>query len=372
MRIRIAALSLATALAVQVRPAAAEPERTRLAVLDLTASGVDQSLADNLTAVLVTELSKLRVIEVISRQDIRQMLTHEQDKIALGCDDASCLAEIGGALGAGLLASGTVGRIGRSYSLALQLIDIRNAKVVNRVQRTAEDEQALLSLTGAAARRLLAPVLGQRAGVLVLRISEEGADVSIDDSLRGTSPIAALELPAGPHLVRVNKKGFVGWARDIEIRPEQSETIEVTLLPSRAFVTDYEERNRGMRTWAWITTGAAAAFGATALGLFLYADQSYFPDQIAPSRRECLDLGDACPRDLRDRVTSRGKTYDKMLYAVYGLDAAAAVAASFALYFWIAGDDPDRYRALAGPGTQAAWTVTPVPNGASVSVSLSF
>ena len=54
---------------------------------------------DNLTAVLVTELSKLRVIEVISRQDIRQMLVHEQDKLALGCDDASCLAEIGGALG---------------------------------------------------------------------------------------------------------------------------------------------------------------------------------------------------------------------------------------------------------------------------------
>jgi hypothetical protein len=149
--------------------------------------------------------------------------------------------------------------------------------------------------------------------------------------------------------------GFVAWARDVEIRADQSETLAVTLLPSAAFVAAYEQRNRSKRTWAWITSGPAAATGAAALGLFLYADQAYFSDEVAPRRQECLDLGDACGQDPRDAVRDRGRTYDAMIYAVYGLDAAAAVAAGFALYFWISGEDPDRYRELSQSASVEHW-----------------
>ena len=70
---------------------------------------------------------------VISRDEIKSMLLHEQSKMLMGCDDESCLAEIGGALGVQYIVSGNVGRIGETYLLHLKLINIREAKVENRV-----------------------------------------------------------------------------------------------------------------------------------------------------------------------------------------------------------------------------------------------
>jgi len=65
------------------------------------------------------------------------MLGFEKVKSAVGCDDASCIAEIGNALGVDFLAAGSVAKLETSMVLTLKLFDVRKTKVLARANRMA-------------------------------------------------------------------------------------------------------------------------------------------------------------------------------------------------------------------------------------------
>lgn len=348
--------------------AAPAREKVKIAVVDLTSIGTEETLAKNLTAAVVTELSRLHLLDVVSREEIMKMLSFEENRIMLGCTDAVCLAEIGGALGVDYLVTGNVGKVGDRLLVNLQLIDIRQIKVVNRTKRESGSEGELLAAIASGARELISKVLSEKPGVLMLQVAEEGANVYLDESLRGVTPIGVVELASGPHRLRVTKKGFVDWAKEIEITPEETQTVEITLIPSAEYIEAYESKHGSLRTWAWITSGSAAAFGAAALGLFLYADQSYFPNEVEPYRKDCIEQGRSCPQSLRDKVEANGTTYDRMIYTVYALDALFVLAAGAALYCWLAGEDPDRYERFR----RAQIQLSPTPAGGFVSATFRF
>jgi TolB-like protein len=359
---------LAILLALLVSTQALAREKVKIAVVDLTPIGTEETLAKNLTATVVTELSRLHLLEVVSREEIMKMLSFEENRMMLGCTDAVCLAEIGGALGVEYLVTGNVGKVGDRLLVNLQLIDIRQIKVINRVKREAGAEGELLGAVASGARELVSKVLSEKPGMLMLHVAEEGANVYLDDSLRGVTPIGVVELASGPHRLRITKKGFVDWAKEVEINPEETQTVEITLIPSAEFIETYESKHGTLRTWAWITSGSAAAFGAAALGLFLYADQSYFPNEVEPYRKDCIEMGRSCPQSLRDKVEQNGTTYDRMIYSVYALDALFVLAAGAALYCWLAGDDPGRYESFR----RAEIQVSPTPAGGFVSATFRF
>ncbi len=88
-------LLLATFSCVSVPVFAAGDSRVKIAVLDLQARGVDPALAQSGGTLIASELNKLEVFKVISREDIRNMLSFEKDKEKLGCEaDQACLAMI--------------------------------------------------------------------------------------------------------------------------------------------------------------------------------------------------------------------------------------------------------------------------------------
>src|SRR5207249_4712795 len=91
---------------------AAGDSRVKIAVLDLQARGVDAGLVQSAGTLIASELNKLEVFKVISREDIRNMLSFEKDKQNLGCEaDQACLAEIGGALGVEYIIAGSLAKI---------------------------------------------------------------------------------------------------------------------------------------------------------------------------------------------------------------------------------------------------------------------
>jgi len=121
-------------------PTAETPELapTRVVVPDLEAQGVDADLAANLTNVILTRLSQLPNLEIVARQDLANLLDQEKQRQLVGCgDDAACLSDLAGALDAGLLVTGTVGKVGERYLLSLALLDTTNAKLIRRVSREA-------------------------------------------------------------------------------------------------------------------------------------------------------------------------------------------------------------------------------------------
>ena len=61
------------------------------------------------------------------------------------CEDASCVAQIGGALGTGLVLHGTMGNIGSSYAITLGVVNTATAQARVRLTKTLpRDEDALI------------------------------------------------------------------------------------------------------------------------------------------------------------------------------------------------------------------------------------
>lgn len=339
-------VGMAWLLATSVASAAEQPARTRLAVLDLADKGVGEDVASLLTGVVANKLSELGLFEVISRDDIKNMLTHEQDKMLVGCTQADCLVDIGGALGARDLIAGEVGRVGTKYVIGLQRIDVQAAKVVKRTERQfTGSRERLLDEVATAAYRVVEDVLEAQSGSLLVTVSEEGADIAVDGKTLATSPVDRLEVPAGPRDVRVSKKGFVRWSRTVQIEPRGVQTLDVDLIPSAGFIKEYEDRAASMRTWAWITLGAFVALEAGAVGLRTYTYLAYDPieDDYAAGR-----YGGLTRYEYWEKYHDEMETAEKIDYTALGLGLAGVVAGALSLYLFVEGDDPDRYERYRG------------------------
>jgi TolB-like protein len=327
-------------------PAAAEPvskretERPTVAVLDLVDKGGGSELAVNMGQAIAAELGGLGPFEVVSSEDIRRMISVTIEKQMAGCEDATCLAEVGGALGARYIVSGTLAVLDDQLVLTLQLMDMSQNKVIAREMREMEKgSETLLDDGRTTARALVRVLLEQASGYLVVRLSEEGANIEINERLAAVSPSPRLEVPSGPHRVAITKEGFIRWARDVEVVPNETTVADAVLIPSPEFVEDYESSASFYRITAWTLTGIGV--GATATGAALLMLQG---DERARLSSDIEDFNrgesDATRQDLNRRIDRVDREYK--IYQAVAFGGVAALGA--ALYFWLAGDPPGKYR----------------------------
>ncbi len=123
---------------------AARADSNAVAVLDIQGTGVAPELLPTLTEILTAELAAMRRYKVIAGRDIQSMLGFEKQKDVLGCTDAACLAEIGGALGVDRIVASHIGVVGSTYVVNIKLINIRMADTEARVYETVRGEQDAL------------------------------------------------------------------------------------------------------------------------------------------------------------------------------------------------------------------------------------
>ncbi len=118
-------------------------------VVDLRAEGdIDEGLVRLLNEHMLTEFARTGRMSVIGSSDVKQLIEHEREKYILGCTDDSCLLELGGAIGADLLAVASLGRLGESaYLLNLKLMRVEDMKVLRRWTREVPGKEE--ELTGA-------------------------------------------------------------------------------------------------------------------------------------------------------------------------------------------------------------------------------
>ena len=137
------------------QPASGEDLPT-VAVMEFASKGgIAKERVDALSDLLATEIRKIGRHKVISSEDILSLLKVEEHKVLAGCTDDSCLAEIGGALGAGLIVVGNIGRFGDAYLLNLKLLDVANVKAVSRLSKKIKGgEEDLIDALSMAGREL--------------------------------------------------------------------------------------------------------------------------------------------------------------------------------------------------------------------------
>lgn len=170
---------------------------------------------------------------VLGREDIRRVISFEEERQSMGCDTASCLSELAAALDVDRMITGSLDKVGSSYFVVLSEIDARSVEPIARVQgRLPFDEDALVGgvhdlATDLLAKSGAAPVRFSDAtlGSLVIKTEPPGVRVFIAGEPRGLSPVRVDGLPAGTHKVLLQAAGFAPV--EVEVPVYKTEVTEI-------------------------------------------------------------------------------------------------------------------------------------------------
>jgi TolB-like protein len=257
-------------LLVTLPAAAPAAARLKVAVTEVrSVQGVAVGTATILSDIVVSEVSR-RGYDVISQSDISAMLGFEKQKKMLGCDETSCLAEIGGALGVDYLIAGQVGQIGTRYRISLLVVDSRTARVTGRAANFCDqNEDALARAAEATVGQLIASI---RASGSTTLSPPAGASPSPSSTYRAASTATATVDSGGHHMTTGSWIAFgtggalvLGGTAAILSASKKYDSLSAR-QGTQGYYDAYQSQASGIRTMAIAGTVAVGA-GVIAAGV---------------------------------------------------------------------------------------------------------
>ncbi|MEM7158606.1 MAG: PEGA domain-containing protein [Myxococcota bacterium] len=235
----------------------ADAPNTRAAILPLVVEGDEMPEADQqqLTGKLVEGLQR-GDFEVAEPGEVVAAVPS-----AGTCSAAECYAEIAKATDASHIVRAVVHAEDRDYRVEMSLADgatgFELATAEDSCQICGVAEVGDLIDAAAATLRTKLDALAQGPATLIVSSNPEGAQVSIDGELKGTTPFDAPVIP-GKHVLRISKDGFITVEREVTFVEgiEESQSFELEKVPSRL----------PSRPWGWVSLGAGIAGLGAATG----------------------------------------------------------------------------------------------------------
>jgi hypothetical protein len=127
----------------------------RVVVQDVRGEGINERLGSYFTASLVAEVRKLDRTTVVGMDELRALLRHEADRQLSGCEGDSCLADIADALGADVVVTAGLARVGADSVINVRRLDAKTAQVVGFDKRViAGNGEEFLAEIGPAIEKL--------------------------------------------------------------------------------------------------------------------------------------------------------------------------------------------------------------------------
>ncbi len=212
-------------------------EKQTIAILDFDGLGISQHEAQLLTNRLRTLLVQTDAYNVIERGQMEQILNEQNFQMA-GCTSQECAVEVGQLLGAQVIMTGSIGKIGQTFTVDLRIINVETSEILRTASYDIRGEIDLMLTEGMVevARRISGESqlgAGPRYGTLNIYSEPSGALVYINDEERGSTPFAATQLAAQQqHTVRIEKQGFQPVTRTIKIEEGENPALNVTLSSS--------------------------------------------------------------------------------------------------------------------------------------------
>jgi hypothetical protein len=377
LAVTIATLLNQTAPTIAETPRVADsPSNPKLAVPDFQTSAGNESLAAMMAGSVATEIDRTGLFVVTTSDQVRALLSLERQRQLLGCNDDSCSSNIAGQLGVDFMVNGRLTRltdakkVPTGLTLDLTIIEVKTGKRVSSREVKGTSEADLVSKLAENVAALISPLLTGRQGFIVVIASEDGSVVKIDGTQLGTTPMTQrLQVPGGPHVLRIEKEGFTSVQKQVRVAPDQVTEEAVRLMPSPDFIDGYERKQWGLRVGAFIAAGVAIAGFAT-FGIMQGEAQKNYGDtgketSFSWLRSELLKGEDPKVRkdaeDLRNTINSQLA----ISYVAGGLGLASAVTATV---LFLIGEDPNKYQSYRGPKA-TAWLL---PSGAGGALSWSF
>jgi hypothetical protein len=308
-------------------PAVEKPEeKPGLAVLDMKlASGIDPGVGSILNETLIAQLDESgRFSRIIAGSDMRDMISLEQQKLALGCEAESCLAELGGALGVPYMFVTDLGRFGGRFIVNMKLLAVEESRVLARANKIVADEAGVLE------------ALPTVMGILLAKAEKAGA---FPDTEEGAQPVA----PAKPPVAAARPTGPAPTASAPAPAPEAvaapAPALEAVAAPEpepaseptpRVPAVTGEEPNKPLlrRSGVWLGTGLALGGGA------LIGALPSMRDNVGVVHQEYKDLVTGTPNEFDDkwsRFESARTTYNVVRVAAPVLATSGGVMLVYSL-----------------------------------------
>ncbi|MBN1611193.1 MAG: PEGA domain-containing protein [Polyangiaceae bacterium] len=194
------------------------------------------------------------------------------------------------------------------------------------------------------------------AARLAVRATESNASVQVD----GVAFSHGETLPAGKHVVRVTRHGFLPWQREVHLQAGRSTELEASLVPTDETRGEYESRAGARRTWALAAAGAGVALGAATFAVYLWNHNRFgdweeehdaLDEAYENSRGE--DLGKLDRRQAENNELLDSIHTADTVTVLLGLTGGVLAATGAVLHF--TGPDPKRYPVAAAVGSGSAW-----------------
>ncbi len=115
-------------------------ERFSILVVDPGETQIDANLRVAVAGKMAAELDTVKRFDVMTAADIRAMTALEANRQLAGCDEESCMSEIADAIGADLVVSWDVSRIGEKRIISVRFFDAQSAKTIGRAQGEATND----------------------------------------------------------------------------------------------------------------------------------------------------------------------------------------------------------------------------------------
>lgn len=316
-----------------------QEDKAKLAIMTLAAQGVPPEFAAGITESIATGIARTGVFATISPTQVTSILAYEKRKEALGgCVEDACYAGVARAVKADFLVSGAVSKVGEKILLNVVLIDATTGATANRAQHEASDPSELVEAAFRTVVVALQPLLAKEQGYLKVTANVPDAALVVNDERRPEGIGQAVELAAGPHVLRVTKDGFYSATADINIQPGTVTNTRLSLIPAKETIEAYETRATLMRVGAWSSLALSA--GAIVLSAIMF-------DQASQDAGRVEDFA-ALPdiertAAARERAVSAKSDFEVEQGLYLGGLGGAVLFGGTALYLFLAGDDPDRY-----------------------------
>lgn len=209
-------------------------KKTNIAVIDLNSHGgltnsEISSLSDRLRSLLV----RTNAFNVVDRGKMEEILKEQGFQMG-GCTSAECVVEAGQILGVEQMITGSIGKIGRLYTIDIVLIDVQTAKIIKSITRDYQGEiEGLVSLMQSITNELSGlqkstPPAAQTAKISVTS-NPDNSEVYIDNRLIGKTPVNMHEAAAGQHQLKVQKNGYAPYEEQITLETGKSKPFSVEL-----------------------------------------------------------------------------------------------------------------------------------------------
>ncbi len=229
-----------------VAASAGSENSVKIAAVGLSALNLPDKAADFYTDHLNQQLT-LRGAQVMSAKELGALIGLERQKQLLGCSEsASCLAEIGNALGVDGLLLGSVGKFGDEYQLNMKIVSSKDGRTLGAHSERVLGEKGVLDGLNLAAAALLRDTykalgrgnLSMATGPEVQASSPSNSDGSLRRMAWAPALAGALLAGAGTYFLfaaksdadRLNGSEALDSPQEFAARGRRNQTVGLTVV----------------------------------------------------------------------------------------------------------------------------------------------